>query len=182
MKVKELVAKYNENQRINITKELDVQEYTSISLKREMAKLVVDSCTSMVDGEVRVDSVERYILFTIAVLGMHTNLEFTGDDDGYSVLDDYDALCESGLLLKIIDTFKEDYLACQEILNMVTSDRMQDIITLQKKVNMCLDDVVHIIESLLNGLVENLNISDIEGIINANGGNLIDLYNMLKPQ
>lgn len=153
MKIKELVEKYNKNQRIDLSKELEVVPYVSIALKRRMAQLILDNCVTIVDGEVHIDSVERYILFTIASIAMHTNLEFVYDEDGeYGATDDYDILCESGLLIKIIDTFKDDYAACQEILNMMTTDLMQNNITLEKKIYQFLDSI----QDILSGAVDNL--------------------------
>ena len=57
MKVQELVELYKNNPRIDIAKQLEVQEYFSISLKRELARLVLENCTSVIDGEARIDSV-----------------------------------------------------------------------------------------------------------------------------
>lgn len=157
MKVNEFIKMYNNNQRINIEKELEVQKYISISAKREMARLILDNCTSIVDGEVRINSVERYVLFTITVIGMHTNLEFSHEEDSeYSAIGDYDLLCESGLLVKIIDTFKDDYVACQEILNMMTADKLQESITIEKKIYQFLDAIEHVLSGAADTLVEKL--------------------------
>lgn len=157
MKVQELLKMYKNNPRIDIAKQLDVKKYTSIAYKREMAKLVLSNSISIVDGEVHIDSVERYILFTIAVIGMHTNLEFSYEDDNERTsIDDYDELCESGLLVKIINTFQEDYVACQEVLNMMTSDIMQDNLTIEKKIYKFLDYIQDILSDAINGVVEKL--------------------------
>ena len=99
MKISEFVEMYEQNPRIDIAKKLDVISYVSIASKREMSRLILDNCTTIVDGEVHIDSVERYILFTVAVISMHTNLEFSYDEDSeHSSIDDYDVLCKSGLL------------------------------------------------------------------------------------
>lgn len=181
MKVREFVEMYKKNPRIDISKQLDVQQYVSIALKREMAKLVLENCTTHIDGEVHIDSFERYILFTIAVIGLHTNLEFSYDDDEYSTIDDYDVLCESGLLVKIIDSFKQDYDACQEILNMMTADALQDNMTIEKKIYQFLDVIQNIFKGATDKMIDEIDISSL-GDIQINQEKLIELYDFLKSK
>ena len=178
MKVNELVEMYKKNQRIDLSRCLDVQEYVSVSLKRELAKLVLDNCTTVVDNEIHIDSIERYILFTISVISMHTNLEFSADDNSSSI-DDYDMLCESGLLVKIIDTFKEDYVACQEILNMMTADMMQRNMTIEKKIYEFIDSLQYTLDNALNNLVDKINLDSL-GLSNLNQDELLKLYDFIK--
>lgn len=181
MKINEFIEMYNNNPRINIEKELDVQKYVSILAKRQMAELILDNCTSIVDGEVHIDSVDRYILFTITVVGLHTNLEFADDDDDeYSAIDDYDALCESGLLVKIIDTFKDDYVACQEVLNMMTADRLQDNMTIEKKIYQFVDAIENILSNATDTLVEKLDSGF--GDVKFDQDGLRKLYNLIEKK
>ena len=178
MKVNELIEMYKKNPRIDLSRQLEVQEYVSISLKRELARLVLDNCTTIVDDEIHIDSVERYILFTISVIGMHTNLEFAADDNESSI-DDYDMLCESGLLVKIIETFKEDYAACQEILNMMTADIMQNNMTIEKKIYKFLDELQYIADVALNGLVEKIGLDSLD-MSKLNQDDVLKLYDFIK--
>lgn len=183
MKVQELVEKYKKNQRIDIAKEIDVRPYVGIEFKRHAAQLVLDNCTTVVDGEIHIDSVERYILFTIAVIGMHTNLEFSyEEDDERSATDDYDDLCKSGLLTKIIDTFKDDYAACQEVLNMMTADRMQYNMTIENKIGQFLDGVQNVIGGAIQDLVGKLNIDDLTKNLQIDQSALLELYNSVKEK
>ena len=179
MKVKELVEMYNKNPRMDLSRHLDVQEYVSISLKRELAKLVLENCTSVVNGEIHIDSVERYILFTISVIGIHTNLDFSYEDEKSSSVNDYDLLCESGLLVKIIDTFKDDYASCQEILNMMTADKLQENMTIEKKFYQFLDGIQDIIGITIDGLVEKLNLDSLD-LSKLNQGDLLKLYDLIN--
>lgn len=181
MKVKELVEKYNKNPRIDIAKAIEAKQYVGIAFKQRMASLVLDSCTTIVDGEIHIDSVEKYILFTIAVISMHTNLEFTNsDDENYSPLADYDLLCESGLLIKIIDTFKDDYASCQEILNMMTADKMQNNATIEKKIGNFLGEIENIIGKSVGDLIEKLNLDDLAGDLPVDQNKLLELFNLVK--
>lgn len=177
MKVNELIEMYEKSPRMDIAKNLEVIPYIGVEYKRELAKLVLDNCTTVVDGEVHIDSVDRYLLFTISVIGMHTNLEFANmDDEERSVVDDYDALCRSGLLVKIIDTFKDDYAACQEILNMMTTDRLQDNMTIEKKIYQFLDAIQKILANGANDLIDKLDLDALGGLDQEK---LAQLYNLI---
>ena len=175
MKINELVEMYNKNPRIDFTKYLEVQKYIGIAMKQEIAKMVVEGCTTEVDGEIRIDSVARYLLFTMAVISAHTNLEFTKDD----AVGDYDLLCESGVLVKIIETFKDDYAQCQEILNMVTTDKLQDSMTIEKKIFNFVDGIENILRVAADKLVEKFDV-ELPDDFQLNENILMELYNAIK--
>lgn len=150
MKINELLEMYKKNQMINLKNVLEVEEYISTPLKRKMCDLVLDSCIEDVNGVLHIDSFDRYILFTIAVISMHTNLEFSIDADGVTSIDEYDELNKIGLIDKIINTFKTDYEACKVMLDMLTNDRMKNQETLEKKIIQFLNGVAQDIDSLNN--------------------------------
>lgn len=150
MKINELLEMYKKNQMINLKNVLEVEEYISTPLKRKMCDLVLDSCIEDVNGVLHIDSFDRYILFTIAVISMHTNLEFSIDADGVTSIDEYDELNKIGLIDKIISTFKTDYEACKVMLDMLTNDRMKNQETLEKKIIQFLNGIAHDIDSLNN--------------------------------
>lgn len=180
MKVKEFIEMYEKNPRIDIAKKLEVVPYIGIEYKRELANLVLDNCISIIDGEIHIDSVDRYLLFTISVIGMHTNLEFAYDEtsDGSSI-DDYDALCESGLLAKVIDTFKDDYASCQEILNMMTTDRLQNNMTIEKKIYKFVDAIQEILAGTVNNMVDKLDINSLKNL-QLDQNKLTKLYDLIS--
>ena len=148
MKINELLEMYKKNQMINLKNVLEVEEYISTPLKRKMCDLVLDSCIEDVNGVLHIDSFDRYILFTIAVISMHTNLEFSIDADGVTSIDEYDELNKIGLIDKIISTFKTDYEACKVMLDMLTNDRMKNQETLEKKIIQFLNGIAQDIDSL----------------------------------
>lgn len=150
MKINELLEMYKKNQMINLKNVLEVEEYISTPLKRKMCDLVLDFCIEDVNGVLHIDSFDRYILFTIAVISMHTNLEFSIDADGVTSIDEYDELNKIGLIDKIINTFKTDYEACKVMLDMLTNDRMKNQETLEKKIIQFLNGVAQDIDSLNN--------------------------------
>ena len=150
MKINELLEMHKKNQMINLKNVLEVEEYISTPLKRKMCDLVLDSCIEDVNGVLHIDSFDRYILFTIAVISMHTNLEFSIDADGVTSIDEYDELNKIGLIDKIISTFKTDYEACKVMLDMLTNDRMKNQETLEKKIIQFLNGIAQDIDSLNN--------------------------------
>lgn len=176
MKVKEFVEMYKKNSRIDIAKTVETEQYIGIMQKRQIAELVLDNCTYEVDGEIHVDSVERYILFTITVIKAHTNLEF--DYENNEAIDDYDMLCESGLLIKVIDTFKDDYASCQEILNMMTTDKLQESMTIEKKLYQFFDGIQYTLDETLNSIVEKIDLDVLKGLpIDKNSlSSLVNLF------
>lgn len=179
MKINELIEMYNNNPRIDIAKQIDTKQYVGIEQKKMLAELVLDNCVSIVDDEVHIDSVDRYILFTIAVISLHTNLEFSyGEEDG-SVIEDYDLLCESGLLVKIIDTFKDDYTSCQEILNMMTSDILQESMTIEKKIYNFIDTMQDVLAGAIDSLTEKFG-ADFINELQLDKNKLDGLFNLLS--
>lgn len=178
MKIREFIEMYEKNPRIDIAKKLEVVPYIGIEYKRELARLVLDNCTSVVDGEIHIDSVERYLLFTISVIGMHTNLEFSYEEDSDdSAIDGYDALCQSGLLVKIIDTFKDDYASCQEVLNMMTADRLQNNMTIEKKLYQFIDVIQEIFAGVVNDMIKKLDIDSMNQLLDQD--KLAQLYDLI---
>ena len=106
---------------------------------------------------------------------MHTNLEFSFDNEESNSINDYDMLCKSGLLIKIIETFKDDYAAFQEILNMMTADKLQENMTIEKKFYKFLDEIQNIIGISIDSLIEKLNLESLD-LSQLNLGSLLKLY------
>lgn len=137
---------------------LETKKYLPIAEKRVLAQQVLDACVEYRDGVIFVDSMTKYLIFTMKVIGAYTNLEF-------EVLDDYDALCEADLLNPVIETFATEYARVNDILNMMLADMMQantvevGAMKLMNKVNDSLDVVV---EALVNKIEEmDASLSDI---------------------
>jgi hypothetical protein len=107
-----------------LRKELGLKEYIPFADKRELCTEVVEACCTKKGGLVKIDSVTRYIIFTISIISKYTNLEFSSGEE-YDSLDEYDMLCEAGLLNPILALIGEEYTTCNNMLNMM----MDDIIT-----------------------------------------------------
>jgi hypothetical protein len=159
MKINEFVENYKAKRFMNtkqgvdervewIRKELEVKEYLPFAEKRELCEVVLDACCTKEDGLVKVDSVSRYIIFTLSVLSRYTNLEFSSGEE-YDSLDEYDMLCESHLLDIILAVLGDEYTACNNMLNMMMDDIMTNNNTVEAvlghalgKVSDSLDDLI----------------------------------------
>ena len=123
MKINEFIetmSKENSAKRIGAI--LETKKYLPIAEKRRIAEAVIEACATDNDGFIQIDSLDKYIMFTIAVISNYTNLEFGIDGD---YLSDYDRLCEAGLLNPVISTFDKEYARTNEILNMLLNDKLQ---------------------------------------------------------
>ena len=106
-----------------LKEKLEVKDYVPFAEKRELCKRVLNTCnTKEESGLIKVDSVSRYIVFTLSIISKYTNIEFSSGDDEIDSLDEYDMLCQSGLLNAILDVIGEEYTTCNNILNMMMTD------------------------------------------------------------
>ena len=129
-------------------KELELKEYVPFADKRELCSAVIEACCTKENGLVKVDSVTRYIIFTISIISKYTNLEFSSGEE-YDSLDEYDMLCEAGLLNPILALIGDEYVTCNNILNMMMEDVVANNNTIEAvlghnlaKVSDSLDDLI----------------------------------------
>lgn len=173
MKINEFIdvmSKENSTKRISAI--LETKKYLPISEKRRIAEAVIEACTTDNNGFITVDSLDKYIMFTIAVISNYTNLEFGVDGD---YLSDYDGLCEVGLLDAVISTFDKEYARANEILNMMLSDKLQNNSTessfavMTNGVNNALDKLVNTLSKKVQEMnldLSNMNQDTLNGFLN----------------
>lgn len=140
-----------------IKRELEVKDYVPFVEKQAIAQVVLETCGYMEDNVITIDTVQKYIIFTITVLSTYTNLEFNGDGTD---MESYDALCsylvDGGTLLDvIIKTFEKEYSRCNDILNMMTADLLAEN-NIEKQIGKFLSMLSSKIETLGDGLIGNL--------------------------
>ena len=158
-----------------IKKTLEVKDYVPFIEKQSIAQIVLESCANLEDDVVVIDSVQKYIIFTVTVLSTYTNLEFEGDETD---LDAYDMLCscqvgDGTLLDAIVKTFEKEYSRCNDILNMMTADLLAEnniekqvgkfLTKLSDKVNTFGDTII----DKLGNFDMDLNQLDIDKLTNA---------------
>lgn len=164
-----------------LRKELEVKEYLPFADKRELCKKVIDACCTKENGLVKVDSVTRYITFTISIIAKYTNLEFSsGEDEEYDSLDEYDMLCQNKLLNPILAIIGEEYEACNSLLNMMMDDVIANNNTVEAvlghalgKVSDSLDDLIGTFADKVEEMELDLNQIDIDKFDKLKG--LLDL-------
>ena len=140
-----------------IKEELAVKDYVPFAEKRELCANVLNACnTKDSNGLVKVDSVSRYILFTIAIISKYTTLEFSSgkDDEEFDSLDEYDMLCQANLLDPILGVIGTEYVTCNNILNMMMSDVVANNNTIESVVSHALGKISGSVEGLLGALAE----------------------------
>ena len=140
-----------------IKKELDVKVYVPFVEKQAIVQTVLASCSNISDGVIVVDSIQKYILFTLAMISTYTNLE---SDDDTSLSDAYDALCscqvgDGTLLDAIIKTFEVEYSICNDILNMMTADLLAEN-NIEKQVGKFLSNLSEKVNKFGDGLINKL--------------------------
>ena len=177
MKIKEFVQEFKnkgiKNTQYNpnavaeyIQKTLDIKDYLPFAEKRELCKRVLDGSCKVVGNVVEVDSVSRYLLFTMAMISNYTDLTFESNDEE-DPIDQYDMLCQSGLLNNVLDVIGGEYEVCNNILNMMMADinanNNNAVAVLDKMSSRILDKVDRLVEALADKVEEfNLDLSSLD--------------------
>lgn len=141
---------------------LEVKDYIPFTKKRELCAHVLTTCNQVDDsGLVKVDSVSRYIVFTLAILSTYTNLEFSSGEDGIDSIDEYDMLCQANLLNPILEVIGVEYVSCNDLLNMMMADIVANNNTVENVLSNALKRVLDIVDGFADTLsekVEGLNL------------------------
>jgi hypothetical protein len=141
-----------------IMKTLEVKTYLPFAKKRDICARVLKVCNTMTDmGLVKVDSVSRYITFTVALLSAYTNLEFSSGEDGIDSIDEYDMLCENDLLNPILEVIGGEYTACNNMLNMMMDDMMTNYNTVENVVVHASNHLLAIVNRFADVLSQKVN-------------------------
>ena len=151
-----------------IKKTLEVKDYVPFAEKRELCAQVLNACNTKDDsGLIKVDSVSRYIIFTLSIISKYTNLEFSSGEDEIDSLDEYDMLCQADLLNPILDVIGAEYTTCNNMLNMMMEDIMTNNNTIENvigavlgKLGDSIDDFITVISDKVESM--NLDLSQID--------------------
>jgi hypothetical protein len=162
MKIKEFIetVKKNPNQATAVCKKLIQTRYIPVLEKRQLAELVYNSSTEIENGIVKVDSLSKYLIFTMLMLTRYTDLEFSVDEKGAATeeaIREYDALCENGLISPIIAEFQEDYARANEVMNYVFQDNLAVSNTIEAVVGKAAGYLLNIVDGFANLLSDKVN-------------------------
>lgn len=105
------IAVNDQNEKIKTA--LNVKPYLGIKAKKELVNDIVNETIIYENGLYKFNGIDQYVVYNMKCIEAYTDLEL-GDD----VEEDYDALCESGLLNKILRTFEDEYNSVLTLLQM----------------------------------------------------------------
>lgn len=129
-----------------ITKELEVKKYLSIKDKKALVEEIISECILYSDGVFKFNDIDKYICFTMKTIAAYTNLELSDD-----IEDDYDVLCESGLLDLVINSFKKEYDDVNILLQM-KCDYILSGNSVESQVGRFLDNILDKVDVLVDVL------------------------------
>lgn len=151
-----------------LKEKLEVKDYLPFAEKRDLCASVINACNTRDDsGLIKVDSVSRYITFTIAIISQYTNLEFSSGNEEFDSLDEYDMLCQHNLLNPILEVIGAEYATCNNLLNMMMDDIIANNNTVEAVIGNALSKVTNSINGLIDALADkvdelNLDFSQID--------------------
>ena len=145
-----------------IKKTLEVKDYVPFAEKRELCVQVLNACNTKDDsGLIKVDSVSRYIIFTLSIISKYTNLEFSSGEDEIDSLDEYDMLCQADLLNPILDVIGAEYTTCNNMLNMMMDDIVSNNNTIENVISTVLSKLGDSVDGFIDVIsdkVESMNL------------------------
>lgn len=122
MKVNEFVQKASAKGYMPITvneqndklkKDLNIKSYLGIKEKKVLIDDIVNDTIIYENGLMKFNGIDQFVVFNMKCIEAYTDLEL-----GEDIEEDYDALCKSGLLNKILRTFEEEYNSVLSLLQM----------------------------------------------------------------
>ena len=185
MKIMDFIdaVKKNPNQTSAICKKIVKIKYIPVLEKRQLADIVYANSIEMENGIVKVDSLSKYLIFTLLMLTKYTELEFSVDENGVATeeaIREYDALCENDLINKVIAEFAEDYTRSNEIMNYVFQDNLAVNNTIEAVAGKVTTALLNIVDDFANTLsnkvdemsfaFENLDMGQLQNILQLLNG------------
>lgn len=142
-----------------LRKKLEIKTYIPFRVKRQIVESVVAKNIEWVEGIKKIDAINEYVSFIVAVISAHTNIEWSDDP-----VADYDALAESGLLPQIIAEFQESYSEFDVLLKLARASELEDN-NINVLVGKFLNGILDRLDSVGEVLKNNLGDFDIKHIL-----------------
>lgn len=158
-----------------IAKHIETKKYLPIKQKKELVESIVNECILYEDGVYKFDDIDKYICFTMRVIAAYTNLELSDD-----IEDDYDVLCEAGVLDMVINTFKKEYDEVNILLQM-KCDYVLSSNSLEAQVGKLFDGVLEKLDIITQALANKVEGFDINNLP-ISGDDLSKLMQLLNMQ
>jgi hypothetical protein len=141
------------------------KRYIPSAEKIRIAKAVIDFSVEYDRSFVKFDSFAKHLSFIFNVVEAHTDLKFA--DDWAERMQEYNILCENDLLNAIIDTFRKDYEASLEVLEMMCNELLVDN-SIEASVAKVAQSIAENLDVFVGTLSDKLEKIDIEKIIPKN--------------
>ena len=164
-----------------VAKALETKKYIGIKEKKALVASIIGDSLVYEDGVVKFDEISKYVCFTMKTIEKYTNLELSED-----IEDDYDMLCEAGLLNIVIKTFDGEYDNVRLLLQM-QSDYVLSDNNVESMLGKFLDKTSNKISDFSDKIVKKLEGFDVNKIMPnleglSNLGDLSKLTNFLNFQ
>lgn len=182
MTIKNFIEEAKKNN--TVCKKIVKTKYIPVLEKRQLAELVYQNSISEENGVIKVDSLSKYLIFTLLMLTKYTDLEFAVDENGAATeeaIREYDELCESGLINKIIAEFQEDYVRANEILNYVFQDNLAVNNTVEAVVGKAANHILNILDGFAGILADKVDEMNVN-LSNVDMGQLENIMNLLNGE
>lgn len=170
MKVNEFVEKVTkkgympatvDQQNEKLKKDLEVKSYLSIKDKKKLVEQIVDDTIIYDSGLFKFNGIDQLVYYNMRCIEAYTNLELSDD-----IENDYDLLCQSGLMNKILATFENEYTEILSLLQMQCDYILLDN-SITAKVNVLLSAVTNGVDKLSDSIIDtfkNIKPEDIQKI------------------
>lgn len=152
MTIQEFIRSYlSEN--MDLKTMLEIRTYIPIAEKRAILETILDKCFTVNDGVVVCDYVLKRVMFELAMIKYHTNLEVDIMSE-----DDYDALKSICSFNTLHNEYGEDYIECQVIFDGIERDLHSkysietSVIHLSNQLSGSIENVVNIIANKIDDL------------------------------
>lgn len=157
------------DQNEKIKKELEIKNYLSIKAKKDLVEDIVGDTILYNNWLYKFNGIDQYVTYTMKTIAAYSNLELSDDLE-----EDYDLLCESGLLDKILRTFEDEFKSVLSLLQMQCDYILLDN-SVTAHINGVLDSVVAAINKLSDSAVGALGKFGADDI-----KNIVELANKIK--
>jgi hypothetical protein len=154
-----------------LRKNLEIKTYIPFEDKKRIAEMIIAANLTEENGIKKIDSVGQFISFVTAMLVAHTSLQINTDNP----IEDYNLICEAGLLEPIIAEFQKDYAESEVILKMMVADELADN-NLSIVVARFLDGVLDVIGGFSDSLSDVVNKVDVDNLL----GDKFDVDDLVK--
>ena len=138
------------------------KKYISSAEKIRLAKTVIDTTVEYDRGFIKFDSYKKHLSFTFGFIESHTDLRFA--DDWADKMQEYDMLCENGLVEVIINMLRDDYEDSLVILDMMCNDMLADN-SIEASMARLVQSVTDNLDVFVGAIADKLEDLDIEKII-----------------